>query len=113
VIGGSPLRPARRRLAHILAALNNYIFGFIYRETAWESVRERSGLTDAAWTARLRRHARKADGEQRGIGDQIAARLELHGDASFELGLELFLDGVAARLGRPSSRASQAQRAGA
>jgi hypothetical protein len=85
---------------NILAALNNYIFGFIHREIAWERVRRRTGLTDAAWTARLRRYARQADEQQPGIGDEIATRLELHGDASFEFGLELFLDGVAVRLER-------------
>jgi AcrR family transcriptional regulator len=96
---------------NILATLNNYVFGFIHREIAWEQVRRRSGLTDAAWVARLRRYARQADEQQPGIGDEIVARLELHDDASFDFGLELFLDGVAARLEPPSSRASRMPRA--
>jgi AcrR family transcriptional regulator len=83
---------------NILAALNNYVSGFIQREVAWEQLTQRSGLSDADWAARLRgyaEHAREVDPQ---LAEQIPIRLELHGDRSFDFGLECFLDGVAVRL---------------
>jgi AcrR family transcriptional regulator len=83
---------------NVLAALNNYIFGFIHREVAWRQLQERSGLSDAEWSRRLADYARRAAGDDPALEQEIAVRLDLHGDASFEFGLECFLDGVDHRL---------------
>jgi hypothetical protein len=82
---------------NLLAALNNYLLGFIHREVAWEQLHARSGLTEQQWTERLRRYLEATDAT---VAEQAAARLQLTSDESFQLGLECFLDGVAARLGR-------------
>jgi AcrR family transcriptional regulator len=87
----------------ILAALNNYLFGFVHREIAWDQLRRRSSLTEEQWTARLRRYLEEMGERDESLAEQVAARLELTSDASFQLGLECFLDGVAARLGQGRS----------
>lgn len=86
-----------------LAALNNYIFGFIHRQLAWEQLRQRSGLDDARWAARLRAYAEESRAHRPDLGRHVAARLELHTDRSFEFGLECLLDGIGARLLAASS----------
>jgi AcrR family transcriptional regulator len=83
---------------NILAALNNYLFGFIHREIAWEHLRQRSTLTDKQWTARLRRYLEQTSEEDETLADHAAVRLDLATDESFDFGLDCILDGVAARL---------------
>lgn len=76
---------------NILAMLFNYIFGFIHRELAWDKLWQGVSAGEAEWA----RQARAADRE---LGRQLFVPLDLHGEASFEFGLECLLDGVAARL---------------
>jgi AcrR family transcriptional regulator len=83
---------------NVLAALNNYVVGFLHRETAWEHLQRRSGLSKRGWTARLRRYVDQAIEQDAALGDHLAARLELTSRDSFRFGLDCFIDGVAAHL---------------
>jgi AcrR family transcriptional regulator len=81
----------------ILAALNNYIVGFVHREHAWHEVTRRSGRSDARWRRMLEGLVADTAGEDPGLAEQMSARINLHGDESFEFGLTCMLDGIAAR----------------
>jgi AcrR family transcriptional regulator len=70
---------------NVLAALNNYVFGFLHREIAWEQLRRRSGLDRAAE-------------RDEALADHVAVRLELTSPDAFRFGLDCLLDGVAARV---------------
>lgn len=89
-----------RTRVNILAAINNYIFGFVHREVAWEQLRQRSGRTSDEWTKRLADYSRDVAVSEPDVADEITSRFELHGDASFEFGLTCMLDGIAAHLER-------------
>jgi AcrR family transcriptional regulator len=81
----------------ILAALNNYVVGFVHREHAWRQVIRRSGLTDAAWNQQLGELIASTAAEDPRLAERTAKRLTLNSDDSFEFGLGCLLDGVAAR----------------
>jgi hypothetical protein len=85
---------------NVLAALNNYIFGFIHRELAWEQLRERSGLNDEQWDVRLQAHLEAASEQDASLAREMAERFTLVSRESFEFGLECLLDGVAASIAR-------------
>jgi AcrR family transcriptional regulator len=79
----------------VLATLNNYIFGFIQRERAWQDLLARD-KAPARWP-----QAAAAGGTGRPTGDpapdrDLSARLTLSGDEGFTFGLDRFLDGIAA-----------------
>jgi AcrR family transcriptional regulator len=82
---------------NILAALNNYIFGFIHREIAWQQLRLRSGLSEAQWTARLRTYRSAAQHRGQELADHMTERFRLANQRSFEFGLDCLLAGFAAR----------------
>jgi AcrR family transcriptional regulator len=84
---------------NVLAALNNYIFGFIHREVAWEQLRERSGLDEEGWKARLQAYLEEASAEDAGLTEQMAERFALVNRESFEFGLDCLLEGIARRIG--------------
>jgi hypothetical protein len=84
---------------NILAALNNYVIGFVHREVAWEQLEQRSGRSASDWNRRLDEYARQAGTQDPQLQQQMRIRFELHGDASFEFGLKCLLDGIAAQLG--------------
>lgn len=92
------LEPAMR--INLLAAVNNYIFGFIHREVAWQQLRERSGLSEREWTRRLQEYVGEAGELDPALADHMAQRFALVDRQSFELGLDCLLDGVAARVER-------------
>jgi len=76
----------------VLATLNNYTFGFIQREAAWQR------LTSMAAADGIDRRPRPGDGP---LSDQgLSARLRLADDASFTFGLDRFLDGIAVLIDR-------------
>lgn len=81
----------------VLATLNNYIFGFIHREVAWEQLRQRSGLDEDEWPAQLRGYLDSASEEGDGLAAQMEARFGLVGRESFAFGLDCVLDGIAVR----------------
>jgi AcrR family transcriptional regulator len=84
----------------ILGALNNYISGFVYRESAWKRLQGQSGLDDHEWSARLAGLVQRTAEQDVEVARQTASRLHLHDDSSFEFGLEIFLDGMAVQLAR-------------
>ena len=85
--------------AEILAALNNYIVGFVHREHAWHEVIRRSGLTAAEWTRQLNGLVAETAATRPELAEQMHARIDLHSDASFDFGLDCLIDGIAARAG--------------
>jgi AcrR family transcriptional regulator len=80
-----------------LAALNNYIFGFIHREIAWQQLRDRSGLDDEQWRARMNAHLEHAGEQDRELAQHMAERFGLVSRDSFDFGLDCLLEGIAAR----------------
>lgn len=82
----------------ILAALNNYLYGFVHREIAWEQAREQSGLTQRQWTARLRSYVDRARLDDPDFAEPWEASETLVSDDNLDFGLDCLLDGVAARL---------------
>jgi AcrR family transcriptional regulator len=95
-----PLGVSMERMTAILAAVNNYVFGFGHREASWAQTIRRSGSTDAEWKQDLQRYVEEVVNPQDpALGRQIASRLDLTSDENFEFGLDCLLDGLAARLG--------------
>jgi hypothetical protein len=81
------------------AAVNNYVMGFGHRQTAWAQTIRRSGLRPDEWEARFRAYLEQVvRGTDEELARQLAARLNLRGDADFEFGLGCLVDGIAARL---------------
>ncbi len=80
--------------------MNNYINGFAYRESAWNRLQRQSGLDKRQWEARLEGLVERTADQNRELAAQTADRMVLHGDYSFEYGLNVVLDGIAARLAR-------------
>jgi len=83
---------------NVAGAMNNYIFGFTLREVAWEQLRQRSGLTEDQWSARLDQYVDEAEHQDHEIAQMMATRIGLNSADSFDFGLECLLNGVAARL---------------
>lgn len=86
---GLDLDPATE--VNILGTINNYIFGFVQREAAWQRLPARPGPAAAP------------SGIQSSEPDALSAehlsvRTRLHGDDSFEWGLACLLDGIAVRV---------------
>lgn len=92
----------RERAVGVLAMVNNYVFGFAHRQTAWEQLRRRAGFTEQDWAQRLDRylaHARREDPE---LAGDIETRMRLASEDSFESGLECLIEGIAVCLGQAS-----------
>ncbi len=87
-------------VADLAALLNNYLFGFAHRETAWEQARLRSGLSEQQWAARLRRYLDQVTAADPAQGRLAASRMDLHTERSFEFGRERLLDGIEVFLSR-------------
>jgi AcrR family transcriptional regulator len=87
---------------NVLAAVNNYSFGFLHREIAWEQLRERSGLNEEQWRARLQDYLEEAAEQDRSVAEQMAERFGLVSRESFEFGLDRLLDGIAGHVSRRS-----------
>jgi AcrR family transcriptional regulator len=81
---------------NVLAALNNYIFGFIHREVAWQQLRERAGLGDAQWRERLEAYLAEAGEQDQEVAAHMAERFRLTTPESFEFGLDCLIDGFVA-----------------
>jgi AcrR family transcriptional regulator len=88
-------------LTNVLAVLNNYLFGFAHRETAWRELRRRTGLSDESWEARMRDYVDSTAAGDAAVARLMAERLELRGERSFEFGLDCVLGGISARLAMP------------
>ena len=75
---------------NILAAVNNYISGFVQREAAWRR------FASPAAPAAARGHGEAAEMS----AEHLEARTRLHGDESFAFGLDCLLDGFAVLIAR-------------
>ena len=85
----------------ILAALNNYIVGFVHREHAWHELTRRSGLTNARWARLVKDLIAETATADPHLAEQMNARINLHSDESFEFGLACLVDGIAVRAATP------------
>jgi AcrR family transcriptional regulator len=83
---------------NILAALNNYIFGFLQRESAWQQLMSHSRATAAQRETRPGGRGARTAGLRSVSAQHLAARTNLSGDDSFAFGLDCLLDGIAARI---------------
>jgi AcrR family transcriptional regulator len=84
----------------ILATLNNYLYGFVHREIAWEQARQRSGLTEKQWSTSLRTHVDRARRQDPEFVEPWEANVPLASEESFEFGLDCFVEGVAVLVAR-------------
>jgi AcrR family transcriptional regulator len=110
---GIGLDPATE--VNILSTINNYIFGFVQREAAWRRLPARaepaaapSGTapsgTEPPWPESSGTGANGA--QPPGLSaEYLSARTNLHGDDSFEWGLDCLLDGIAVRIGQAREQA--------
>jgi AcrR family transcriptional regulator len=97
----APLGLGRDQAVSVLAGVNNYVYGFAHRQAAWQQLRRRAGFTEADWAERLDRYLDQARREDPELAADIAARMRLAGEESFEQGLHWLIEGIAASLGRP------------
>lgn len=80
---------------NILAALNNYLAGFVQREAAWTRLRKRTGLADEEFDAELRALAATVAEQDETTARQMRVRFALESDESLGFGLDCFVSGVA------------------
>lgn len=59
------------------ALLNNYLFGFAHRETAWQQARAATGLTDTRWAVRVQHYIAQAAGPDPTATQVLSAHLHL------------------------------------
>jgi AcrR family transcriptional regulator len=86
---GLGLDPATE--VNILGTINNYVFGFVQREAAWQRLPARPGPAGAPSGIR--------SSEPEALSaEHLSVRTRLHGDDSFEWGLACLLDGIAVRV---------------
>ncbi|HEY1623274.1 MAG TPA: TetR/AcrR family transcriptional regulator C-terminal domain-containing protein [Streptosporangiaceae bacterium] len=94
----APLGLDRQARTDTIAIVNDYISGFAHRETAWERLRERAGLTGDQWHERLDSYLAQARATDPEFAAMIQSRLHLTSQENFELGLDCVLDGIASRI---------------
>jgi AcrR family transcriptional regulator len=83
-----------------LAAVNNYVFGFVHRAVAWHQLQHRTGLTDEQWDQRLGAYADDAAARDPELAERMLERFTLAGEDSFVFGLDCLLDGIETHLTR-------------
>lgn len=81
---------------NIIAAINNYLYGFVHREAAWKRLKQRSGADEEQWRRPVQR---LMHGSAPGSGvESRLTRHQLWAEPSLEFGLDCLIDGIAARL---------------
>jgi AcrR family transcriptional regulator len=106
VLEGFGLDPATQ--VNILAAVNNYVSGFLQRETGWWA--PAPGTTAMA----AQRDASPTGGPDQTTTDptvtpqHLGARASTHSDESFTFGLDCLLDGIAAHIAQATDQHPQA-----
>jgi AcrR family transcriptional regulator len=93
----------QRSQVNILAAVNNYIFGFLRREAAWQNLLQRTRTTEAGWGSGPPDLTAATAGQHATSSARLTARMNLTSDESFEFGLECLLDGIALLVAQPGS----------
>jgi AcrR family transcriptional regulator len=98
---GLGLDPATQ--VNILAAVNNYVSGFLQRETGrWTPTSRATAMTAQRETSPSDR-AVQAIAEPSVTPQHLAARARMHSDESFAFGLDCLLDGIAAHIAQPAN----------
>lgn len=92
-LGGLGIDPPAR--TEVLAALNNYLFGFAHRQTARDQLLKRAGLTEQQWQQRLRSYTAQSRHRDPDLARDIENRMHLTSNDSFEFGLDCLLNGIA------------------
>jgi AcrR family transcriptional regulator len=101
---GLGLDPATE--VNILSTINNFIFGFVQREAAWQRLPTRAEPA-AAPSGTEPSGPPAGDAQPDGVSaEHLSVRTKLHGDDGFEFGLGCVLDGIAVRIGRARDQAS-------
>ena len=85
---------------NILSTINNYIFGFVQREAAWQRLPGRPEPAAAPAGTGSPGPAASGSGPHELSAGHLSVRAELHGDESFEFGLQCLLDGIEVCIGR-------------
>ncbi len=89
---------------NVLAAVNNYVFGFLGREAAWRDLIRRTPAAEAGRDSGLTDPAAVPADQRAASAVRLTARMSLTSDESFAFGLECLLDGIALRVAQPSGR---------
>jgi AcrR family transcriptional regulator len=92
----APMSLSREQAVSVLAMVNNYVFGFAHRHTAWQQLRRRAGFTQQDWARRLDRYLEQARHEDPDLAADISGRMRLASEDAFEQGLQCLIAGVAA-----------------
>lgn len=79
------------------AIINNYVIGFAGRRAAWQQLKHRAGIAEH-WDGRLDDYLAQAMATDLSLAEHFRTRARLTDDASFELGLDCVLDGIAGQL---------------
>ena len=88
---------------NILAAINNYVSGFVERETGWWAPMPRTTAGDAQRDTSASDRTTQTAGDPSASPQHLAARASMHSDESFAFGLDCLLDGIAAHIARAAS----------
>jgi AcrR family transcriptional regulator len=89
---------------NVVAAVNNYIVGFLGRDAAWRDLLRRTRTAEAGRDSGLTDLAAVSAGQRAASSARLTARMNLTSDESFAFGLECLLDGIALRVTQPSGR---------
>jgi len=92
---------------HVLAAVNNYLFGFAHRHAAWTQLKKRTGLAEQDWQARIHGMVAAAADQDPELSQHMAIRLQLPGNEAFDVGLTCLLDGIVALANRETDLPAQ------
>lgn len=98
---GLGLDPATE--VNILAAVNNYVSGFLERETSWWTPTSSTAQAAQRDIAASDRTAPTSQDDPSLTPQHLAARASAHSDESFAFGLDCLLDGIAAHIAQAES----------
>lgn len=99
----APLGLSREQAVSVLAMVNNYVFGFAHRQTAWAQLRRRAGFTQQDWAARLDQYLEAARRQDPDLAADISSRMRLASQDAFDQGLQCLIAGITATYGPPTS----------
>ena len=86
----------------VLALLNIYVTGFAQRQ-AWDQLRQPTGLNNEQWHNELEGYLDDARRAAPDLAADIESRLHLTSAASFDIGLDCLIEGVATKFQLPGA----------
>lgn len=104
---GLGLDPATQ--VNILAAVNNYVSGFLQRETGWWAPASRTTAMAAQRDTSPSERAAQATADPDVTPQHLAARASTNSDESFTFGLDCLLDGIAAHIAQAANERGPAR----